>query len=532
MKRIISVALCCCMVLTLFTGCGSKGKGQAMYYDIPGEPGNLDPQLASDTSSHIVLQNIMEGLLRMTEDGKLEEAAATDYEVSDDGLTYTFHLREDAVWYDGDEKTTPVTAKDFVYGFQRLFNPYTRSEYRDMYSAIEGAQEIISGTKSYQELGVSAPDDYTFVVRLAKKDPFFLQLVTLPAAFPCNQEFFESTKGRYGLSGEDILCNGPFTIYSWNEEQNIILSKNDKYTTSSVSPSSVSLYFISDSAETTKRFEAGNLDAAKLGSADLSFAQENGLEVISFDNTVWALLVNQKNETLQNANIRAALSLSLQRDSYAGVLPAYWKSASQLIPSTVSVSGENYRSHAQSVGVPYHPEEAMEKMSAGLSALGLDRLPKLTILCPDSDEAFASSLEYIKQVWQRDVSAFATVETMSLNNIYNKIGQGDYEMALIPITPSYDNPASILGQFLSGSGQNTAGYSNSAYDALLADQTGSAQKVVERFAQAEQMLLSDGVVLPLFYETSNYALDKGVTGIKFSPFDGGVFFRDARKKER
>ena len=531
MKRLFSLLLSCCLLTGLLTGCMDKGAGQAMYYDIPGEPGNLDPQLASDTSSQIVLQNIMEGLLRITPDGKLEEAAATDYEVSADGLTYTFHLREGAFWYDGDEKKIPVTARDFVYGFQRLFNPYTRSEYREMFSAIEGAQEIIDGTKNYQELGVSAPDDNTFVVRLAREDPFFLQLVTLPAAFPCNQEFFESTKGRYGLSDEDILCNGPFIIYSWTEKKNMVLLKNECYATAAVSPSSVSLYFISDSAETARRFEAGNLDAAKLRSADLSSAQENGLEIISFDNTVWALLVNQKNETLQNADIRAALTLSLQRESYAEVLPPYLKSAGLLIPSTVSVSGENYRSHAKEVGVSYQPQEAKKRMSAGLAALGETRLPKLTILCPDSDETFASSLEYVKQVWQRDISAFVTVETMSLSTLYNRVGQGYFEMALIPITPNFDNPSSILNQFLSGSGQNTAGYSNPAYDALLADQAGSAQEVVERFAQAEQTLLRDGVVIPLFYETSNYALDKGVTGIEFSPFDGGVFFRDALKRE-
>ena len=531
MKRLLSLVLCCCMVVVLLSGCGGKGENQAMYYDIPGEPGNLDPQLADDTSSQIVLQNIMEGLLRMTPNGQLEEAAATSYEISEDGLTYTFHLREDAMWNNGEGAAVPVTAKDFVYGFQRLFNPYTRSEYREMYSAIDGAQEIISGTKNYQELGVYAPDDYTFVVRLARQDPFFLQLMTLPAAFPCNQEFFESTGGRYGLSEGAVFCNGPFIISSWTEDKNMVLSRNEEYATTVVSPSSVSLYFISDAAETTKRFAADNLDAAKLSSADLSIAQEKGLEVISYDNTVWAVLVNQKDETLQNRDICKALALSLQRESYSGILPTYLKAMSQLIPSTVSVSGENYREHAASVGVGYQPEVAAQKMAAGLSALEVDRLPRLTILCPDSDDAYASVIGYIAQVWQKDISAFVGVEKLSLSDLYARVDQGDYEMALIPLTPSYDNPVSILDRFVSSSSQNSVGYSNPDYDALLANQIGSAQEVVAKFAQAEQMLLEDGVILPLFCETTNYALDSGVTGIEFSPFSGGVFFRDAKKVE-
>ena len=528
MKQLVSLLLCCCMICIL-TGCAGKGENQTIYYDIPGEPSNLDPQLANDTSSQIVLQNVMEGLFRMTSDGQLEEAAATSYEVSEDGLIYTFHLREDAMWNNGETDPVPVTAKDFVYGFQRLFNPYTRSEYREMYSSIKGAQEIIAGTKSYQELGVSAPDDYTFVVTLEKEDPFFLQLLTLPAAFPCNEEFFESTGGRYGLSEEAVFCNGPFLIISWTEDKSMVLSRNEEYKTTTVSPSSVSLYFISDSAETTSRFESNNLDAAKLSSADLSIAEDRGLEVVSYDNTVWAILVNQKNETLQNRDICQALALSLQRDSYAGILPSYLKVMNQIIPTTVSVSGENYREKASSVGVSYQPEEALQKMASGLSALGVERLPRLTILCPDSDDAYASAVEYIAQVWQKDISTFVGVEKLSLSDLYARVDQGDFEMALIPLTPSYDNPISILDRFISSSSQNSVGYSNAQYDSLLENCVGSADQVINQFAQAEQILLSDGVVFPLFCETTNYALDSGVTGIEFSPFDGGVFFRDAKK---
>lgn len=529
MKRLVSLLFSCCLLVPLLAGCAGKGENQAMYYDIPGEPGNLDPQLASDTSSQIVLQNIMEGLLRMTPDGKLEEAAATSYEISEDGLTYTFHLREDAMWNSREGEPVPVTAADFVYAFQRLFNPYTRSPYREMYASIEGAQEILAGTKNYMELGISAPDDHTFVVRLAKEDPFFLQLLTLPAAFPCNQEFFESTAGRYGRNEKSISCNGPFFISSWTQEKNMVLSRNEEYTTTTVSPSSVSLYFISDSAETTRRFASDNLDAAKLGSTDLSIAQEKGLEVVSYDNTVWAVIVNQKNETLQNRNICRALALSLQRDSYSGILPSYLKPIRQLIPSTVAVSGENYRNSAQDVGVDYQPEQAAQEMKAGLAAMGVERLPRLTVLCPDSDDAYSSAMEYIAQVWQKDISVFVGIEKVPLSDLYARVGQGDYEMALIPLTPGYDNPLSILEQFSSSSSQNSTGYTNAGYDSLLENPVGSAQQVIGKFAEAEQLLLQDGVVLPLFCETTNYALDSGVIGIEFSSFDGGVFFRDAKK---
>ena len=192
-------SFCLCMTVVLFlplVSCSGKKSNQLVKYNLSSEPVNLDPPLADDPSSALVVTNLFEGLLRMAADGKLTEGVATDYEVSDDGLTYVFHLRTDAKWYAvADKREAPVTAHDFVFGFQRLFNPETGSVSAKKLYCIKNAEAVHTGSLPVSELGVTAEDDYTLLIQLDYANSMFLTLLTTPAAMPCNEAFSWRRRG-------------------------------------------------------------------------------------------------------------------------------------------------------------------------------------------------------------------------------------------------------------------------------------------------------------------------------------------------
>ena len=185
-------------LLTSFTAClGENPEDRLVRYNLTEVPQNLDPVLAEDIASVIAVTNIFEGLVRRSADGSLVPGVAERYESSDDGLTYTFYLRENAVW--NDEKKTPLTAEDFVFGFQRLFNPSTNAVNAAKLYCIKNAQAVHRGELGVEQLGVQATGPHTLVIQLEYADLMFLDLLATPAAMPCNREFFASTKGKYGL---------------------------------------------------------------------------------------------------------------------------------------------------------------------------------------------------------------------------------------------------------------------------------------------------------------------------------------------
>lgn len=208
-----------CMLLALailpaliLSGCADKTAGQVFRLDILSEPVSLDPQIATSDDQALILLNTMEGLLKMDECQKPVPAAAESYTVSPDERTYTFTLRKGMLWSDGE---TPVTAYDFTFAFRRLLDPKTQSPTAANFTCIRGGAAALSGEGSVQSVGVAAQDAYTLIFTLESPNPSFLSLLTTPAALPCNEDFFLASRGKYGVSDEFMLFNGPFFIHSW-----------------------------------------------------------------------------------------------------------------------------------------------------------------------------------------------------------------------------------------------------------------------------------------------------------------------------
>ena len=255
-KRIVSVLLICILLTVSLSGCFGKTKaGKTFSMPITDEPTSLDPQIADSNAERLVISNCYEGLVTVGADGTIHNGVAESYSVSDNGLVYTFKLRQDAHWalYSGHKtllgenyKETfdkTVYAQDFVFALQRAVAPQTGSPDAYLFSAISGAQAIFTGAAPVSSLGVQALDNFTVQITLAYADDNLLYALTSPGAMPCDEEFFNLTNGRYGLEAGYTLGNGPFHVSSWQEKTLIKMVHNEDYNgETDVKPSSLTLY--------------------------------------------------------------------------------------------------------------------------------------------------------------------------------------------------------------------------------------------------------------------------------------------------
>lgn len=537
--RWVSGALLCCCLLNLFlSGCGQKSVADGYFrVDISADPDTLDPQTAMGQTAQMILENCMEGLYRMDSQGSPEPALAQDCRVSDDGLIYTFTLRTDSVWYqpkqnssESEQDLLPVTAADFVFAFQRLFDPATGSAAAQDFSCLENAQEVLSGQLPASSLGVSAPDDATLILRLSHPNENLLSLLSTTAAYPCNQQLFDSSGGRYGLEADTIWYNGPFYILKWDHDKNVVTRRNPSYyDADSILPAGVSFYCY-ESDTFVSRFLEGETDAVSFEGSSFQLFTDAGYEPVGFQDTTWVLLFYEGHPALQNRNIRLALCQTMDLSSLARALPEDYAVAGSLVPGCVEQDGQRYLDqYPQSLNLPFDLQAASASLKTGLTEAGLSRFPACTVLVPESG-SHSLLMSLVQPVWQKQLLCFINIQKLSMDALQATLTDS-FDMALVPFQTNYNSPGSVLQHFVSGAQGNVIGYSNSQYDALLGQATASSSKEEAQacYRQAEQLLISDGAVVPMYFSSTYYVMAKGVTGIRFSPFGGRMDFRYAGK---
>lgn len=536
-NRAVAVLLCLLALLTLLSsGCEEKtdtGTGKSFTWHLASEPKTLDPQIASGENAAIVIGALYEGLARLDENGDPMPGAAESWENSADYKTYTFHLREGALWSDG---KTPVTADDFVYAFRRALDPATGSASCAPMLCIKNAAEVQSGALAPEELGVRAEGEDTLVVELAYPVRNFPALTALPVFMPCNQAFFEGTAGRYGLDRSCILCNGPFIIdgvYGWDAGRHINLAASSRYW-GEAAPASVKLpigsaeLVIEDAVIAVSN---GDVDAIALTESQASRAESRGCTISSFADTVWGFCFNLTSDSspeLQNEKVRAAFLGALDWAALRALLPAE-ETAGGVIPPAVSIEGENYREQAGEVTLPAQLEDAAALMREGLAEAGAESPPALTILCPDDPELTALVNE-ILVTWNKTFGQYFNMAPMSESDLASRLAAGSYSAAVCSFTPDSDDPAAVLSLFATGDSGNVSHFSDADYDALVEQvrHTSGTEKLTA-CESAEQMLADRSVFVPISFGSHYFASAPGVSGIIFRPYGGGVDFIGALK---
>ncbi len=524
-KKIIAIFVATILLVSCFVGCEKEEKDTYFACAIDEMPRYFDPQVASGTSEKIVAVNIFDGLFKLDENGEPQKCAVKDYKVSADGLVYTFYLKENLKYYISDEvqdflleneKTVEglVTAKDFVFGITRAVLPETNAPDFELLSAIKNADKVHNGEASSNELGIKAINDYTLEITLEKKNKDFLYALSQPVSFPCDEEFFNITKGRYGLDEEYIISNGGFYLSDIKDEESVRFSKNTEYAGGfGAIATSVRLYVNSDEVDIAKKVDDGTYD---LG----FFVSENAIDELgrrtkktNLPNITTALVFNMKKEVLQNVELRTGLVSSIDISSVTET------KQTNLVPSGYKLSGGKVET------VSYNIENARKKMISAFEELKLDNLT-INILCTEENEKMAKA---IVNCWQANIGVElnGTITVAEKDEYYSKIRSGEYSIVIYDLTVDSNKSADFLSIFKSDNENNVFGYSSGEYDRMVADLEKNSTK--EKVVACESHLLKNAVALPVNYKGTVFATAKDVSGIYCAGDSSNIYFYKGQK---
>ena len=485
------------------------------------ELASMDQHIATDGLSFEVIAATIEGLYTLDADGNAIPAIAKSYDVSEDGLVYTFHLREDAKWSNGE----PVTANDFVYAWRRLVDPNTASEYAFIMdvAGVKNAASVNAGEASLEELGVKAVDDSTLEVTLALPVPYFLQLMTFPSFFPMNEAFVTEKGADYAQSPDGLLANGPFKMTEWTQGHSFKVEKNDSYyDKDNVNIDGIEYKIMKDAQTAALEFESGNLDVVRLTGEIVDLYKENEAFTLIHEGYLWYIAPNEQVEELQNVNLRQALGRAVNKEQLTEtVLNDGSTVANFIVPVTLATGpdGKDFRETSANDYMTYDVEVAQEYWEKAKAELGIETLT-LELLFEDTD-SMKKCAEFIQSELQTNLPGL-TIELKSQpkKNRLELMRAGDYQLGITRWGPDYADPTTYLDMFITGSSNNYPNYSNEEYDALM-NRIGKGDLVYdiearwEAMKEAEELLIArDAAALPMYQQGNTYLIDQQVKGIE------------------
>ncbi|MCU7193661.1 peptide ABC transporter substrate-binding protein [Turicibacter sp. T129] len=523
MKRYAKFLMIFVFSVVTLTACSgdSESSGKVLKVAKDVELASMDQHIATDGLSFEVIAATIEGLYTLDADGNAIPAIAKSYDVSEDGLVYTFHLREDAKWSNGE----PVTANDFVYAWRRLVDPNTASEYAFIMdvAGVVNAASVNAGEASLEELGVNAVDDYTLEVTLALPVPFFLQLMTFPSFFPMNEAFVTEKGADYAQTPEGLLANGPFKMTEWTQGHSFKVEKNDSYyDKDNVNIDGIEYKIMKDAQTAALEFESGNLDVVRLTGEIVDLYKENEAFTLIHEGYLWYIAPNEEVEELQNVNLRQALGRAVNKEQLTEtVLNDGSTVANFIVPVTLATGpdGKDFRETSANDYMTYDVEVAQEYWEKAKAELGIETLT-LELLFEDTD-SMKKCAEFIQSELQTNLPGL-TIELKSQpkKNRLELMRAGDYQLGITRWGPDYADPTTYLDMFITGSSNNYPNYSNEEYDALM-NRIGKGDLVYdiearwEAMKEAEELLIArDAAALPMYQQGNTYLIDQQVKGIE------------------
>ena len=548
-KKALSIVLAGMMLLTTACGGGANnnatgsdgkpvagGNGGDQYYNslLYSEPTTLDAQKGSDVYGNKIINNITEPLLRMAEkeDGSNEvvPAAAESYEVSEDGLTYTFKLREGMKWEDGEA----LTAKDFEYGIKRAANPDTGSESAFLLAPIKNFNEVNSGKAPVDELGVKAVDDMTLEVTLGAPAAYFITLVPFRVMLPCRQDLIEKYGEKYGAEPDTVLSCGPFKLTDWTHNSRVTLVKNEDYwDKENVHVQTVNLPIMTDTNTIMNSFSVGEVDAVRTNIPEWVAKFEDIENVKSKPVSIPAvdyLSVNHTDPILKNEKVRQAINLTIDREGLSKLLSeGFTPPAKGWTPNGIQFDGKEFRDEIGDSfeGLRSANPDAKALLIEGLKELGLGEDPaqvKLTLIYVNNPRVKMIN-EFIQQNLNNQLGINVELETMEWPILNGRIQKGDYQLGYLAWTADYNDPSAMLSLFKTNAGSVNTGWASEEYDKLVDDaavETDSA-KATELYKQADKMLVDQSVIIPLIGASTNSYYYDFVKGVTFSDFTSTGF---------
>ncbi len=505
----------------LVTGCGKPesrvdvgNREQVLHLGNKAEPQELDPHIVEGTGEHDIIMALLEGLtIENPKTLEPEPGAAKSWEISPDGLVYTFHMRAEARWSNGD----PVTAHDFYNSYKRLLTPSLASRYAYMLYPIKNAKRFNEGALTdFNEVGVKALDAATFQVTLESPTAYFLAMTAQhytywPVHLPTIAKHGDPYKrGNKWTRPGNYVGNGPFVLKDWKVNELVKVVKSETYwDKATVKLREINFYPI-ESIETEERaFRSGQLHITEeVPLSKIPEYREKRSDLIRIDPYLGVYLyrLNVTRPFLKDSRVRRALSLAVDRKAIVeritrgGQQPAYFYTP----PDT--------RGYTSPAAHEYNPEKARELLAAAGHPGGKD-LPKMQILF-NTSEAHKSIAEAVQQMWNKELGIEVELVNQEWKVYLDTEHKLDYDVSRGGWIADYPDPYTFLSTFASWSENNRTGWKNPRYDDLLAEaeRTVDMKKRYDLFGQAETLMMEDVPLIPIYHYTRVYLIQPSVKG--------------------
>lgn len=478
-----------------------------------GEPGSLHPALSQGTHESIILDHVFEGLMKRNEKSEIVPGMAESYEVSEDGLTYTFKIRKGAQWSNAD----PVTAKDFEVAWKYALNPDTGSEYAYQLYYLENGEAYNSGKASDEEVGVKAIDDRTLEVKLKATTPYFLELCAFYTYYPVNAAAQEKMGADWSHDGTTFVSNGPFVVTEWNHDESVVTVKNGYYyNKDAVKLDGITFYISEDQNTMWQMYENDEIDIDHDLPTDVigQLRAENSSELtIGPELANYFYRFNTTEKPFNNVKVRQALSMAIDRQliidevTQGGQTPAL-----AFVPNGVPDEKGDFRENGGDFIVE-NVEEAKALLAEGLAEEGMDNL-SFTILYNTSD-SHKKIAEAIQQMWKENLGADVTLENTEFQVKIDREHALDYQVSRAGWIGDYIDPNTFLDMFASWSTQNDTGWTSEDFDKLITEANNEFDiaKRMEYLHEAEEVFMEAMPIMPIYYYTNPYTTKPYLKGV-------------------
>ncbi|KAF1301962.1 peptide ABC transporter substrate-binding protein [Candidatus Enterococcus willemsii] len=520
------------MVTLLLAGCTSKQKentsestsskapSQEIAVVVDQEMSSMDSALATDTYSITAINNVMEGLYRLTENNELEPAGAKSLpQVSEDGLTYTIQLNEHATWSDG----SPVTADDYVFAWRKAVTPETKAEYGYLFEPVKHATDILAGQLAPEELGIKAVSEHELTIELEKTTPYFDSLLAFPTFFPQNEAFVTEQGDSYGKNSENLIYNGPFTLADFDgpgtDTSWTYLKNEDYWDKDTVQLTKIDNQVVKESSTSVNLFETGQADDILLtGELAKQYKDNEAFVTIKKAGTTY-LSYNQTEATFKNENMRKAISYVFDREAIVNQLLGDGSIApTGLVPSGMSYSPTTDEDFAVEAGgnLTMNIDEAKKLWQTAQKELGITNLT-LKLVAYDTD-SIKKVAEYLQSSIEENLEGIKVELSVVPVSVAIEYGQStNFDLFLFGWTADYADPSSFLELFTTDSVYNYGKYTNPKYDQFVAAAKKADLNQLEQrwdnYIQAEKTLMQDMGVSPLIQKSEARLRNPALKGI-------------------
>ncbi|MBL1227760.1 peptide ABC transporter substrate-binding protein [Enterococcus sp. BWB1-3] len=487
---------------------------------------SADLSVATDVISFTALNNVYEGLYRLDLDNTPIPAGAAELaEVSDDGLVYTLKLNEESKWSDGE----PVTAEDYVFGWQRTVDPATASEYGYMFAPVKNGDKIVNGEADKEELGIEAVSDYELKITLESATPYFDYLLAFPSFFPQRKDIVEQYGKEYAATSENAVYNGPFVLdgfdgpgtdTEWSYKKNA-----DYWDADTVQLEEVQVSVVKEAPTSLNLFQDGQTDDVIL-TGELAQQMANDPEYVSQkEATTQYLELNQIDDDspFKNENLRKAISYSIDREALVNSILGDGSVAPKgLTPADMSKNPDTGADFVEDAGddIVADADKAKEYWEKAKKELNIDSL-KFDILSSDTDSS-KKVTEYIQGAIQETLDGVTvTLSPVPFSVRLDRSNKGDFDVVMGGWGADYADPSSFLDLFITDNSYNRGKYSNTEYDNYLKSASttnaNNPEKRWDDMVNAEKIIVGEMGVIPLYQKAEGHLRAAKVKDVGFHP---------------